>query len=335
MEKSRAVIAEEANLKTTLDRYEEMKRVRQPWENIWREIGDYLLPRRNTDALEIPGAVRPRRVVDNTGVVAADRLASTLAGHLLSPFTPSFTPKLDDGEADREEALWFEHVSRRMFQHLSGSGSTFRVQMAESMLDAVTLGTNVTWIGGRQGALPSYQALHIMKCWIADDPETGRVDTLFRTFELPLWKAVDRYPLAEKLREEFEKPKAQRHRMVTFLHGVYPNQGGKRGAASHDKPYRDVTIVTDGDNPKIVVDAGGWDDFPFAVARFQRLSGQPYGYGPGIQALPLATACAAGCAALAAAPAWSSKACCCACASRWARRASSTALSINNASCTP
>lgn len=268
----------------TLDRWEFLKRERASWEPVWRDAADYLLPRRNPDGLEVPGALRPRLIVDNTGVVAADRLASTLSGFLVSPFSPFLAPKLDDGEPTREEALWFEQVSQIMFRHLTGSGSTFRVSFSEALIDSVALGTNVTFIGAQDRAAPFYQVLPISKVWLAENPETARVDTVMREFSMPLWRAIQRYPQTPKLDEKLKNPKTDRNEMVRYLHAVEPREGGKDSAAAHERTFGDVTIHAESGE---VVDADGWNDLPFAVSRFQKLSGQAYGYGPGIQALPM------------------------------------------------
>lgn len=267
-----------------MDQWASMKQERSPWEQIYRDVGDYLIPRRNTDALEVPGALFPRRVVDNTGVVAADRLASTLHGHLLSPFEPFVAPRLDDGEPSYEEAVWFDAVTRIKYRHLSGSGSTFRVQLAEGLVDSVTMGTTVIWVGGNGNRGPSFVGVPIMNCWIADDYETGLVNTLYRKFKLPLWRAAQRFPNSVAIRDKINKPNADRREMLMFLHCVEPREAGRPGDFAHNKPFADATLLIE---PNEIVDASGWDEFPYSVSRFQRLSGQPYGYSPGMQALPL------------------------------------------------
>lgn len=287
-----AITAATGRADAIMTRFRSLERARASWEPLWRECADYLLPRRNTDALPGPQGLRRRRVVDNTGSVSADRLAATLHGYLLPPFTPFAQPKLTNGEATHDEAIWFGDVENIVYRQLS-TDSTFRNTVAEVMLDLAIFGWEVMAIVARRNATPTYRSVPIIQCYIDEDEETGVIDTLYRKFKLERWRAQKRWPDAAILRETKTGEKHDPQEELEFLQAVEANDGAdfgapERGGPSFNKPYHDVTLLLGaGGGDARVVDASGWDDFPFVVARFQRINNSAYGYGPGIQALPL------------------------------------------------
>ncbi|WOI54310.1 portal protein [Parvularcula sp. LCG005] len=263
-------------------RWAQLKQARLPWEPLWRDISDYILPRRNQGALEVPGALNPRRMVDTTGSTANDRFAATLLGYLVSGFDEFMKPRLNEREPTYEESVWLDQVSRKMFLTLTSAKSNFRTQLAEGMVDSVAFGTSVMWTGARAKEGPRYLAVPINDCWIDDNPDTGQCDTLARRFSRRAWEVKEKYPDVPKIDKIAEDDP---NREMFFVELIEPRKGGRAGKPVNRKPWSTVTFLDD--ETCFAVAASGYDEFPYAVSRFQRLSGQPYGYGPGVMALPM------------------------------------------------
>lgn len=256
-------------------RWEEMKKARAGWESVWRLVGDFILPQRNMRAIDVPGSLVPYGHFDNTAQVANDRLAQTLYGHLVSPHTPFIVAELEDAEANNEEAVWLDLVARAMYRFISGAKSNFRLAVAEALLDETALGTTVVWTGAEPGAPPHHQALPLLKCWI-DENEQGRVDTVYRAYELQRWRVREKYQIPEvEKRHEEKRPDSEDE---NFLQAVEPRRG-------HEGQWIEAKIHIE---TKRVVEARFYRSFPFSVARFMKMAGHAYGYSPGIKALPLA-----------------------------------------------
>lgn len=263
-------------------RWEELKGVRMPMEQAWRDVRDYVLPRTEFSPIERGGPLAPRNVADATAVMASGRLGAVLHGYLFSPFSPFFRASLGDGRTPRyAERKWLDQVDARMHRRLTGARASFRVTMAQTMVNANALGTSVIWTLEARKRMPMTSSSALMDTWIDSDPETGLTDTIYRVFELKAWRAAERYGDEVLIKVAQKEP----DRNIKFLHTVEPNPQGIYGARGPGKPV--IERVFDLES-KREIDINGYDDFPGATMRFQRQEGSPYGHAPGIQVLPWA-----------------------------------------------
>lgn len=262
-------------------RWEELKGLRTPMEQAWRDVRDYVLPRTEFSPIERGGPLAPRNIADATAVMASGRLGAVLHGYLFSPFSPFFRARLADRNPRYAERKWLEAVERAMHRRLTGARASFRVTMASTMVNANALGTSVIWTLEAKRRMPMTSTSALMDTWIDADPETGLTDTIYRTFELKAWRAAERYGGDALIKIAQKEP----DRNIKFLHTVEVNGAGQYGARGPDKPFVERVFELDS---KTQVDINGYDDFPAATLRFQRQEGSPYGHAPGIQVLPWA-----------------------------------------------
>jgi len=262
-------------------RWEELKGVRLPMEESWRDVRDYVLPRTEFSPIERGGPLAPRNIADATAVMANGRLGSVLHGYLFSPFSPFFRARLADRDPNYAERKWLELVERRMHRWLTGARASFRVQMAQTMVNAGALGTSVIWTLQARKRMPITSTSALLDTWIDADPETGLTDTLYRVFSLKAWRAAERYGSEALIKIATKEP----DRNIRFLHTVEPNPDGAVGARGPGKPWIERVIDLES---KEIAETNGYDDFPAATLRFERQEGSPYGHAPGIQVLPWA-----------------------------------------------
>jgi len=79
---------EEERIQDLLYQYTQLLGVQQIWWMEWQELADYILPRKNSIAVQrIPGYKRTQRLFDSTAPHDMELLASAIHGTL----TPSFT----------------------------------------------------------------------------------------------------------------------------------------------------------------------------------------------------------------------------------------------------
>lgn len=276
--------------KLKLAQLEEMKAIRAQSEPELRQITDYIMPRRDFDLVSQPGMVgRKRRLMDTTGMIAHERLASILFGYMLSPHAPWTQPRLLSRDPSYDEDLWFDHVSERMHRWFSQVSNTFRTAMAEDTLDISGLGTSVSW-QDRTPRGPVYLAVPMKQCYFSED-ENGVIDTCYRLYEMTLRRALARWsdsPGLQKLAEATQRPESQ---MVSILHVVEPREGGRAGAVRDRKPWRDMNILVDKTE---VLEVGGHERFKYNIGRFRRQPGNPMGIGAAWAALPFCKVASAG-----------------------------------------
>lgn len=274
---------EYGNVRGYLQRHEEMKQIRAPYDVERQQICDYIFPRRTFQLTEETKQVgRPRRLVDPSAMIAHERCSATLYGFLLSPHSPFIRPELLERDFTYAEDSWADEVARRMHRYLSGTASTFRVQFSEDMDDMVAFGDSVMWQQPSPRGSTYLSVPNAQMCW--SENELGQINEQYRCFSMSLRRAMEKWPDSQKLQDAGRKTNSPESLSVKLLHVVCPRPGGVAGDLREVKPWTDIIIYLDGQE---VLETGGHDRNPYAIGRFKRRSGEAYGYGPGWTGLPL------------------------------------------------
>ncbi len=270
-------------------RWSQLLTLRSPYEKNWRDLGKYFIPHRaNVNLQMTPGQSQTTDLYDAVGVHANELLASSMAGSLTSPAIRWFSLHMRDEKLGKRKAVqrWLEENSNLVYHELRQSN--FHSEAHESYKDICSLGTMAVLCEERQQKKGQYngirfQALSIGEYACAEDEE-GRVNTLFRVFKLTRQAVVERWGsknVSEKTRTLLA---ARPDETIEILHAVYPREGGRVDAKRATLlPYASVYYET---AEKHQLDHGGYHEFPYFVARWDKTSGEQYGRGPGHTALP-------------------------------------------------
>jgi hypothetical protein len=264
-----------------LSRFAELKTARSYVEDGWREAeeftGPYLQGRLRKDNY----ALRQRDLVDGHGRAAKARLTAQLHNHMVNPGSPWAVPLPVKKDMGADGKQWLASVGQEMHSYFLSSYSQFTTALAEYTEELVEKGTSVIWLGMKPGIGPFFQAISLWECYI-DENDEGRIDTLYREFEMSVVRAAAKWPQNEFLRD---KAKLSPTSKVKILHAVEP-----RNVAAVDNPgpterqWRDLLILSDAQ--QLLEDENGHERFPYAVGRFFKRACDVYGYGPTQIALP-------------------------------------------------
>jgi hypothetical protein len=273
----------DARITAAISRFERLKGIRLPYEKRWNEIREYVALAARYGLAKEDGAMRARKLVDAHGAQAAARLTGVLHGHMINPGTAWAVPKPNKQDLSEEEKKWVDHVQRRMQAWFVSTKSLFATAYSEYLSDLVHYGNALEWLEQKPGVGPLYRAVSIWNCFI-DEDEHGRIDTVYRRYELQTIRAAGLYPNSKALQEKAEKdPNAK----IEILHIVEPRRKFDETKSSENvvnAPYRDLLIWVDG--KELLRDESGHKEFPWAVGRFYKLPDEIYGYGPSEIALP-------------------------------------------------
>ncbi len=271
------------------------KDVRSDWERgdgergtfktSWQQIADYMHTERNDYIVErTPGQKRMQRVFDALPVWALQQFAAGLHSYLTSPYLPWFMLRADDDRLNRIQRVraWLEAASAAMYTIFNGPHHNFASQSQEVYLDAGSIGTAVMAVleSPRSGIL--FSTRHLKECVIAENEE-DRIDRVVRRFPFTAKQAVERWDdkAGAKVLKAFVDNPEQR---FYFYHRVKPRRvRDPQRADRRHKPFESVWVS---EADMTVIDEGGFDEFPYLVPRFYKVSGEVYGRGPGWTALP-------------------------------------------------
>lgn len=261
---------------------------RQPWWQHWRDLADYILPRRYTWLLSkseaAKRATRNPFILDGTGTNAARTLASGMMNGITSPARPWFKLRVHGAEAnDHEVRIWLDEVERRML--LVMAESNFYNAMAVLYLDLVIFGTG--------GMLIYEDFKNVIRCF---NPALGEfylaqdfglsVNTFGREFSLKVHQVVSEFGeenCSDTVRSAWKQGGASRQTDIVIQHLIEPNYSAD-GLVPQRFAFREVYWekgVTTGE----VLRKKGFDEIPGIFPRWELCGNDAYGTGPASDAL--------------------------------------------------
>ncbi len=257
---------------------------RGTWKTHWQECSDYMDPNRADYLVRLwPGQKRMRYVFDATPLLALDQYASGIQAMIVSPTLPWIRAvNEDESIAERDDVrTWYGAVSNWMLRQFNGAGSNFQSQAYQLLRDFGLVGTGVMSVLGMPDGTPFFGTRHLRECVIGEN-EREEVDTLCRRWRWPAKPAWQRWgraagpSVAKAMREG--RPEQPFH----FLHLVRP-RNGVIGRESFRKPWQSLVTA---EEDCVVIEESGFDEFPFMVPRLAKVTGELYGRGLGMTALP-------------------------------------------------
>ena len=263
---------------------------RSPWVYVWKEINELILPRKSDVGQGNPGVYRERRRYDSTAMNGNERMSASIVGTMTPQTLDWFELAMAALETDRVDpsiSMWAQAVATRM--HKAIQQSNFASEFEEALLDMGGPGTGALFVDkaprkrGRFGGL-AFQSWSIGEYWISEGAN-GLVNRIHR-------KALF---TAEQLREKFgdealhQKVKdclEQKRYLEKFeiIQCIWEKAEGESLSKKTDKfPIANVFMDV---TSKHILEIGGFHEFPVAVGRWRKASGEIYGRGPGMTALP-------------------------------------------------
>ena len=262
-----------------LQRGDTLKSLRRTFDWHWQEVADYCRPDREFTRTTAPGMKRMTRIYNTTPISAGQQLAAGLHGMLTSPALRWFVLKAEGlrdeqwGGDDPAEA-WFEAATEAMYAVFNSPRAGFNTAAHELYIDIAHFGNGVLFVGdaGKKG--PIFRTVPLAECHITTDG-WGRVDGLWRLYKqtarqimaTPGWASKAPRPVREAAEKAPDTP-------FEVVHAVYPEPGDG---------YASCYVLRDG---AVELESGMFREFPYVFARWARRSGEDYGVGPAMDALP-------------------------------------------------
>ena len=274
-----------------LRRHASMKQERESYIPQWREISDYIAPRRGrfllTDTND--GKKRFNSIIDNTAVRANRTLAAGLMAGVTSPARPWFRlatpdPQMAEFAPVRRYLHFVERLMREVFNQSNFYNGihTIYTELGAFCTGAMILDEDFEDVLRAYPLTVGEYALGLS--------ERMEVNTLSREYRLTVWQTVARFGLknvSTGVREAYSR--GQYDQWVDCLHLIYPNpdyQQGKLGPRGF--PWSSVYLELNASAPRdaeLFLRESGYREFPVVAPRWDVRGGDIYGIGPGMEAL--------------------------------------------------
>lgn len=261
-----------------------MKAARAWAEPEWREIARYAMPSRSRFTNAEGKAPRRTTLLDNYGVGSFRTLTGGLTSGLSSPSRPWFgletTDELMESAAVR---AWLTEVEERMYRFLAGTN--FYSAAKEGYAELGAFGTEACVMVDHDVHGAIFHQLTVGEYWIA----TGNAltpDTLYRRVPMTARQCIARWgrdAVSPFVRQAYDTGSYET--VVPVMHAIEPRvDRDPRKVDAKNKAWR--SVYWDENDSNRILSESGFDVQPFYAPRWSTIGHNPWGYSPGMEALP-------------------------------------------------
>ena len=263
-----------------------MRTTRYSWWVHWRELANFILPRRYkwlvTPNELSRGTQLNTGIIDSTGTIAARVCAAGMMSGITSPTRPWFRLGIEGFSANDSSdpvALWLSECEKRMLKVFAESN--FYNSMATLYLDLVVFGTGVAICYENYENVIQFYNPCAGEYYLAAN-ETMEVDVFAREFTLTVKQVVDMFGLEncpENVRKSYLSP-GQRARELLIGHMIEPNDGTEKASWKWLECY-----WIKGNTAEGPLRFNGYKEWPVIAPRWDLVSNDVYGRSPAMDAL--------------------------------------------------
>jgi hypothetical protein len=269
-----------------LEGYDRLKGARGTWEQHWQEVAERVWPSMaEMTGWRTPGEKRSEKIFDSTAQRALPRFAAAMDS-MLTPATQQWhglrtgIPELDDNVAVQR---WCDNLRDILFRQRYAPTANFASQAFECYMSLGAFGTSALFVDEIPGVTLRYRAIALSEL-VIDLDHTGRVDTVYRCFQLTARQAMQIPGWESKLPRGIKSAAESRgNDMFEFVHCVKPNGDYKAGRAGpQGMRYQSRYVSREGN---VLLDDSGYRSMPYAVGRYVTGPREIYGRSPAMEAL--------------------------------------------------
>ena len=273
-------------------RYDNLKAgtERVNWESHCEELSRVIIPKKQGFiGEETPGRKKMDQLLNSTGVWSNEMLAAGLHGFATNPAAKWFslsmvTPEMNDIPAVK---TYLHDVEEIMRAKMYAPDTNIITALHEVYLDLGAFGTASLYVDYYEKGQNLVFESRPMSNLVVAESNRGIIDTVFRCFTWTVRQLAQEWGaenLSDKLKEKIATEKFDE--TVKVIHAVYPRDTYNNKYGSDTPQNMPVASCYFEYDTQHKLEEGGYPENPYAIARWSRVSGEVYGRGPGMTALP-------------------------------------------------
>lgn len=270
--------------KELIDRQQKLAGERQPYESMWQEIAELVVPSQaRFTGQTTPGIRRTQRLYDATAPLSLNVFVSAMDS-MLTPRTSRWhslaaQDSALQGRMPVKQVL--QQSTATLFRRRYAPRANFAQQILEVYRSLGAFGTGCLYADRHPTGGNWYRALHLSEYWI-DESYFGRVDTIFRKPKRKARQILQRWGNKAPARVQ-EAAEKHPDREFELIHAVMPNNEVKHHANDHRRlPWSSFWVLVDGAE---LIEASGFSTLPYIASRYITEPGEVYGWSPAMLAL--------------------------------------------------
>lgn len=276
-----------------IQRFGALKTDRGNWNAQWEEAATRILPAHRDSFFSTgsgaitEGQKKTEQQFDSTAGFAAQRFSSVIES-LATPQSAIWhrlVPVDKMLKRNRAVRIFFDDLSELLFSYRYRPIGNFVGNSQQVYLGLGVYGNGVMYVDrpDDQRGL-RYRNIHLGEAYFVEN-HAGIVDALYRCFFLTAKQIVQQFGVnaPEAIRAAAAEP-TQSGKKFEVLHCVYPREDyDPVRVDGAGKKFASLYIAV---SEQALMREGGFDTFPFAIARYTQASGEVYGRGPAQHVLP-------------------------------------------------
>ena len=256
------------------------------FRSIYQEVSDVMFPREsNISTQTAKGDSKGRYIVDVTGMMASIDMTAGLSINLFPPGDKFYNVLMEDEELNKIDSVKRKLAEITEKSHEKRANSNFMLQANETMRSLGTFGTGNMFSEWKAGVGLNYKDYDIGMYTFLEN-EQGLVDTMMVEFPYTAKQAMQKW--GDKAGETVLTKVAESKTMsdeFKFVWIVRPRDLEKQvGDENTSMPFESVFISR---TDSVIVEEGGFEEFPFQVPRWSKSSREKWGRGVGTWAIGL------------------------------------------------
>lgn len=283
----------DASADFVLQRFKEARTKRTTWEAHWQDIKELVRPdTADFNRQQVGGSRRYDCIYDGTAIDANEELAGGLHSYLTSPTERWFELGIQQERGvfvphdDPDALMWLEQVADLIYEQYAIPSSQTNTSLHEGYLDLGAFGSMVLgqeWSYERGGQI-LFKSYPLGDCYYMENNE-GLVDVMFRYFNWSGRNIEAEFPglLPEKIGKLISDV-GGRDKEFRIIHHIYPRTD--RDTTMRNSKNKKFASCWVAENTQELLHESGYDDFPYLVSRWLKISGETYGRGPAMKCLP-------------------------------------------------
>jgi hypothetical protein len=271
-----------------------LRQERSTWDSQWEEAAARASPvhvNRFTGqgALQPEGQKNTQQQFDGTTAAAAQKFGAVMES-LVTPQNHLWHAlKVMDKalKSKRAVRVFFDELSDLLYDYRYRPAANFVGNSQQVYHSLGVYGNGTLFIDQPDNAKGlRYKNIFLGETYFAEN-HAGVIDTLYRPFMLTARQAVQQFgaKVSEAVQSRAGESSQADQKNVEILHCVLPNPDFEPGDVMGPGafPYLSIYIEV---QTQTLLKQGGYDTFPYAIARYTQITGEVYGRGPAQYVLP-------------------------------------------------
>ena len=233
------------------------------------------------------GEKKSEKIFDSRPQIALDRSAAVMDSMLTPRQSKWHNLRTTDESLNRQFAVqqWFYQVNNILHAARNSPKANFAGQNFERWISLMAFGTGSLFTDFQPGTGLRYRCINLRDTYFLENHQ-GIIDSVYRCFKFTARQAAQKWgvnELPEKVAKALENPNRQNDQFE-FLHVVVPRTDYNSDRVdAKGKPWASYYICMDGQ--KQMGQEGGYNSFPYSIARYVTAPEEVYGRSPAMTAL--------------------------------------------------